>query len=146
MESLAATRTAAVESLLDNTANYLQGGDADDELGDLDIEPGELDLDEEPDASGEVSFPESDDMAGADLELDMDFEQTMAMAAEPDNSDGGVNIPADADEADTKLNLARAYIELGDTDGAATILREVMEQGDAAQQTEAETLLQGLEE
>ena len=146
MESLAATRTAAVESLLDNTANYLQGGDADDELEDLDIEPGELDLDEEPDASGEVSFPESDDMAGADLELDMDFEQTMAMAAEPDNSDDGVDIPADADEADTKLNLARAYIELGDTDGAATILREVMEQGDAAQQTEAETLLQGLTE
>ncbi len=146
IEALAATRTAEVESLLDNTANYLQGDDADDELGDLDIEPGELDLDAEPDASGNESVSGFDDTAGADLELDMDFEQTMAMAAEADNSDDSVDIPVDADEADTKLNLARAYIELGDTDGAATILREVMEQGDAAQQSEAETLLQGLTE
>ena len=46
-----------------------------------------------------------------------------------------------ADEADTKLNLAKAYIELGDADGARSILEEVASEGTPAQQTEAKTLL-----
>ncbi len=48
------------------------------------------------------------------------------------------------EEIDNKLNLARAYIELGDKDGARSILDEVVAEGDDAQKSEAETLLEQL--
>ena len=40
----------------------------------------------------------------------------------------------------TKLDLARAYLEIGDKDGAREILREVSQEGDEAQRQEAERL------
>jgi pilus assembly protein FimV len=48
---------------------------------------------------------------------------------------------SDADEIATKLDLARAYIDMGDTDGAREILDEVKEEGTGEQQQEAEELL-----
>ncbi|MEE2981807.1 MAG: FimV/HubP family polar landmark protein [Pseudomonadota bacterium] len=48
---------------------------------------------------------------------------------------------SDIDEADTKLNLAKAYIELGDTEGARSILDEVASDGNDEQKTEAKALL-----
>jgi pilus assembly protein FimV len=51
---------------------------------------------------------------------------------------------ADADEAATKLDLARAYIDMGDKDGARDILEEVMEEGQEAQKSEAQELLDSL--
>jgi len=47
----------------------------------------------------------------------------------------------DSDEIDTKLNLAITYIELGDTEGARSILNEVALSGSAEQQSEAKELL-----
>ncbi|MFO8140400.1 MAG: FimV/HubP family polar landmark protein, partial [Marinobacter sp.] len=51
---------------------------------------------------------------------------------------------AGTDEAATKLDLARAYIEMGDSDGARDILEEVTLEGDVEQQTEAQELLKNL--
>ena len=48
------------------------------------------------------------------------------------------------DEIATKLDLARAYIEMHETDGAKEILQEVLSEGSAAQKKEAETLLSRL--
>jgi len=48
---------------------------------------------------------------------------------------------AGTDEAATKLDLARAYIEMGDSDGARDILDEVVGEGDEAQKTEAREML-----
>ncbi|MGH8419151.1 MAG: FimV/HubP family polar landmark protein [Pseudomonas sp.] len=48
------------------------------------------------------------------------------------------------DEAATKLDLARAYIEMGDADGARDILDEVVAEGDDGQQTEAREMLSRL--
>lgn len=45
------------------------------------------------------------------------------------------------DEAGTKLDLARAYIDMGDTSGARSLLSEVINEGNAAQQDEAQELL-----
>lgn len=45
------------------------------------------------------------------------------------------------DEAATKLDLARAYIEMGDSDGARDILDEVVTEGDDSQKTEAREML-----
>jgi pilus assembly protein FimV len=47
-------------------------------------------------------------------------------------------------EVATKLDLAKAYEEMGDKDGARELLKEVMREGDAAQQQQAQTMLQVL--
>ena len=44
----------------------------------------------------------------------------------------------------TKLDLARAYIEMGDADGARDILDEVVAEGDDGQKTEARDMLSRL--
>ncbi|MDC0661874.1 FimV/HubP family polar landmark protein [Marinobacter sp. SS21] len=51
---------------------------------------------------------------------------------------------AGTDEAATKLDLARAYIEMGDADGARDILEEVAIEGDDKQKVEAQDLLKTL--
>jgi len=48
------------------------------------------------------------------------------------------------DELNTKLDLARAYVEMGDNDMARSLLLEVQQQGGARHQQEAATLLQRL--
>lgn len=47
----------------------------------------------------------------------------------------------DDDGTATKLDLARAYIDMGDQDGARDILHEVLNEGSDAQQVEAQELL-----
>jgi pilus assembly protein FimV len=48
------------------------------------------------------------------------------------------------DEVGTKLDLARAYIDMGDPDGARSILKEVIEEGDESQRQNAHTLLRSI--
>lgn len=52
---------------------------------------------------------------------------------------------SDADETSTKLDLARAYIDMGDRDGARDILDEVIIEGSDNQKQEAKDLLMRLE-
>jgi pilus assembly protein FimV len=47
-------------------------------------------------------------------------------------------------EVATKLDLAKAYQEMGDKDGARELLNEVVKDGDAAQKSQAEQMLSGL--
>ena len=47
-------------------------------------------------------------------------------------------------DVQTKFDLAKAYQEMGDKDGAREILQEVIKEGDAAQQAEAKQLLDSL--
>ena len=52
-----------------------------------------------------------------------------------------------ADEGDTettKLDLARAYVDMGDRDGARDILDEVLTEGSEEQQQQARALLEGM--
>ncbi|WP_040262218.1 FimV/HubP family polar landmark protein [Pseudomonas massiliensis] len=51
---------------------------------------------------------------------------------------------ADSDEVTTKLDLARAYIEMADAEGARDILDEVLKEGTVAQQKEARQMLAAL--
>ena len=53
--------------------------------------------------------------------------------------------PVEMDEVGTKLDLARAYIDMGDPDGARSILEEVASEGDEKQQEEARELLDSLD-
>ena len=56
-------------------------------------------------------------------------------------------LPGDDDELSevgTKLDLARAYMDMGDPDGARGILEEVIAEGDETQQADARELLEAL--
>ncbi|MEO8018481.1 MAG: FimV/HubP family polar landmark protein [Pseudomonadota bacterium] len=52
--------------------------------------------------------------------------------------------PVTLSEVGTKLDLARAYVDMGDPDGARNILNEVLAEGSASQKTEAQRLLESL--
>ncbi|MDZ7804221.1 FimV/HubP family polar landmark protein [Thiohalophilus sp.] len=71
-----------------------------------------------------------DEQGGMDLDLDA------SDAADSEMSLGG------GDEVGTKLDLARAYIDMGDPDGARSILDEVLDEGDDSQKQEAQQLIQ----
>jgi len=61
----------------------------------------------------------------------------------PGGGDGGGADPK-WQEVATKLDLAKAYQEMGDKDGARELLNEVVKEGDAAQKSQAEQMLSGL--
>jgi pilus assembly protein FimV len=52
--------------------------------------------------------------------------------------------PQTLTEVGTKLDLARAYIDMGDPEGARSILEEVLGEGDPGQRREAQTLIDAL--
>ncbi|MCG6540140.1 peptigoglycan-binding protein LysM [Pseudomonas sp. KSR10] len=61
--------------------------------------------------------------------------------AASDALDDDFDFFSDTDETTTKLDLARAYIDMGDAEGARDILDEVMSEGSDAQQQEARDML-----
>ena len=62
-----------------------------------------------------------------------------------DMGDDDLDFLSDSDETATKLDLARAYIDMGDQEGARDIIREVLDEGNEQQKTEAQSLLARLE-
>jgi pilus assembly protein FimV len=88
------------------------------DLGDFDL--GSLDLGSlESEPSGEVNL--------ADMALPEQNEEDLLLG--------------DINEVDTKLDLARAYVGMGDGEGARNLIDEVMQEGDATQKQQAEELL-----
>jgi len=89
-----------------------------------------------------------------DFNLDLPAQKEQAPAAPLDlsainldlGSPGGAAAPTDAhwQAVATKLDLAKAYQEMGDKDGARELLNEVLKEGDAAQQQQAQTMLSAL--
>lgn len=62
-------------------------------------------------------------------------------SAEADSEPEGLVYATEVDPVDTQLDLARAYIDMGDEDGARPVLKEVIAAGDLRQQAEARELL-----
>jgi pilus assembly protein FimV len=52
--------------------------------------------------------------------------------------------PVTMSEVGTKLDLARAYMDMGDPDGARSILKEVLQEGSVSQKQEAQRLMEAL--
>ena len=52
--------------------------------------------------------------------------------------------PVTMSEVGTKLDLARAYMDMGDPDGARSILDEVLAEGNPNQKQEAQRLLDSI--
>ncbi len=93
---------------------------------DLEVDAGSSEDQVFTEALSDLPMPEDvmagDEMTDEDLDAELDF-------------------LADTDEAATKLDLARAYIDMGDQDGAKDILDEVVEEGNDEQKQQAQELL-----
>lgn len=114
-----------------------------DDLG-LDFD---LDLDMGADTGAEApSFDvETPAAAVAESAADPDAQAVLgAVTADAGEVDEELGFLADQDEAATKLDLARAYIDMGDKDGARDILEEVLEEGREEQKREAKALLDSI--
>ena len=59
----------------------------------------------------------------------------------PNDDEDDFDFLSGTDETATKLDLARAYIDMGDAEGARDILDEVVAEGNEAQQQEARDLI-----
>ena len=72
--------------------------------------------------------------------LDHDTDLVEAPVAERFDMDESIH-GVETNPMDSKLDLARAYLDMGDEDGARPVLMEVIKEGDPAQQAEARELL-----
>ena len=80
-----------------------------------------------------------DEPLSLDLAYDADQNDDALDTLELDTSE-----PSAEEEVSTKLDLARAYVEMGDNDGARSILEEVVTEGDDGQRGEATQILDKL--
>ena len=99
-----------------------------DDVGDGEDDGLDLDLDDASD----------DDALDLDLGDDDSLELVDDDSLELVDDDDELNLDEDAS---SKLDLARAYIEMGDNDGAKPLLQEVLVEGDDVQVSEANELL-----
>ncbi len=99
-----------------------------DDVGDGEDDGLDLDLDDASD----------DDALDLDLGDDDSLELVDDDSLELVDDDDELNLDEDAS---SKLDLARAYIEMGDNDGAKPLLQEVLVEGDDVQVSEAKELL-----
>jgi pilus assembly protein FimV len=93
-------------------------------------------------ATGELRAPSMDLDVGAALPVppaDRGMAATQRLGdTEPEPE------PATMSEVGTKLDLARAYMDMGDPEGARSILEEVLSEGSASQKSEARRLIESL--
>ncbi len=119
----------------DDDAISLDLDDDDDAISvDLDDDVISLDLDDDDDAIS-LDLDDNDDAISLDLDddddelsLDLDDDDVISLDLE---DDGG-----------NKLDLARAYIDMGDGDGARSVLEEVIKKGSESEIQEANELLE----
>jgi pilus assembly protein FimV len=135
-EELLASLEAATDDVAEVSAPE-QAAPASDDASGPGLAPNPLSMMEDStDSESDFSGLEIEEGAGEasteeDLDLSGDF---------PDDEEELV-IAADANGMSTKLDLARAYIDMGDDDGARQILDEVVAEGNEDAKAEAQSLL-----
>ncbi len=136
-----------VESEMDNLLDITNREESSDEI-DLDL-PLDLDLGVS-DTTGQTDVAEGLEsiVDSGSTELDkidplVDIANLGEMDFSQMSDEGNDDIFDNADDmVGTKLDLAKAYIDMGDQDGARSILGEVVQEGDDDQREEAEQLMQ----
>jgi pilus assembly protein FimV len=89
-----------------------------------------------------LKTPEVEEVApSVDFSVDLPEIELDSAAVPMPAADGG---DADDPEVATKLELAQAYEEMGDREGARELLNEVLSEGSAAQQATARSRLEQL--
>jgi pilus assembly protein FimV len=98
---------------------------------------------EQPGVSGSGLGEASAELSAVDFDIGDDKVEDMEPTSVMTGRRRGLEGPT-MTEVGTKLDLARAYVDMGDPDGARSILNEVLEEGDSAQRQEARRLLDDL--
>ena len=124
---------------------------------DLSAEDGLAELAEEQSAASDLDLPSLGDVEddlelpsldeGSELEVPAQAEQStgdLPPLDDMDALDGDLDFLSGTDESETKLDLARAYIDMDDQDGAKEILQEVIEEGSDEQKQEASRLMDSM--
>ncbi|MGE0622505.1 MAG: FimV/HubP family polar landmark protein [Pseudomonadales bacterium] len=96
----------------------------------------QADLEEEADGDLALETLSEDESDPLD---ELEFETATSGRTEDD-----FEFEDEGDSANTKLDLARAYIDMGDADGARDILKEVLDEGNSDQQQKARAMLESL--
>ena len=112
-----------------------QVGDAVDQVGD--------------DETAEMPIEQIDDRSDASLDLNVgaegsDDDDDPTQAASPADLSGDADNARTMTEVGTKLDLARAYVDMGDPGGARSILEEVLDEGDESQRQQAQQILESI--
>lgn len=121
------------EALVDLEKTNFEGG-----LLDFDF-----DVDRSPQTESLAAAPAPMDLSGIDLELPATSAEAVPQSQvdthpEPLAMDDDFEM---GDEVNTKLELARAYEEMRDLEGARELLEEVLKEGSGAQREEAEAMM-----
>ena len=125
------------------------------EIDEVDLELPSGEMDNQADEAVSLDLGESDALDSMDLdsierELEGLSEGLDTEEGEPldlPSSDDSESISLDLDTTDevtTKLDLARAYIDMGDSEGAKSILEEVVSEGNDQQKEEAQELINSI--
>lgn len=114
-----------------------------------DSEAAELDIEESLDEASDVLDLSETSMEQAVVEMVTEPEAAQpetkpVSSAESMDDDLDLSDLDDLDEVSTKLDLAKAYLDMGDADGTRSILDEVMTEGNDDQKKEADHLLRQL--
>lgn len=162
---------ASIDGIAEELSHELSDDDFDDSILDVDLD--DIDLSGELEQETEIQLPSDlsesaivdslaqDGLSEIESALDSKDEapvisdDILEQAAEKLNADdnfdedlgdaGDFDFLEGTDEASTKLDLARAYIDMGDVDGAKDILEEVCKEGNPEQQAEATDLLKSID-
>jgi len=140
---------------------------SEDLLAELDLDNAQEEAIQLDDSTGsyELSFDEDistteespTDLSSFDLELDETIDESNPTTPNiqsdsfdldsvnlTDSSGDDFNFLDASDEISTKFELAEAYIEMGDSEGAKEILYEIIKDGNTEQQVKAQQLIDGL--
>ena len=134
---------------------------SDSEEFDLGLDLEDIDMESLSQEIDEVSSLSGDDAAEDELPedlLDMDLESMDLSPADTETDTPAASEVAedttaiddfeepteDADDVRIKMDLAKAYMDMGDMDGAREILQEILEEGDEEQQNQAKALMENL--
>ncbi len=123
------------------SAEEIKSGDTN--LMDFNLDLPELDVPAETPAPAPAAAAATAADAGLDFKIDLSG-INLNLDDKPAATDGGGKKDAHWNDVQQKFDLARAYQDMGDKDGAKEILREVARQGDAAQKAEAQKLLDSI--
>ncbi len=118
-------------------------------LDTFDLDDGNLDEDK--------TLNVEEEQLDLDDELELETEEVVESPAQPSSldindaredttisQDDDLDFLEESDEVSTKLDLAKAYMDMGDREGAEDILNEVMEEGSEQQKADAKALMEQL--
>ena len=130
----------------------------DDDMEDVNLDEFDFSSDSSPASKAEKSVDTVEEAGSVDVakpesnDFDFDFDFDDISDAPPvaektdmfDEDNLMVSDLTDMDEFETKIDLAKAYIDMGDADAAKDIAQEVLEKGTDAQKQEAQTIIDKL--